>query len=267
MLLEIFNVEHGACSLITTDEGRRVMVDCGHNSTSNWLPGDHLVSQGITSIDLLVVTNYDEDHLSGFCNLVDRVNVRAIRRNRSVSPAAIRALKVENGIGPGTARLARELDVTYISSGHTELGSLSLQAFCNSYPGDFRDENNLSLVTFLSAYGKTLLFPGDIETEGWSRLLEQQAFRTQLARVSVLFASHHGRVSGICEEMFGDRLCRPYYIVISDKHKGFQTQETTNYYRSVSIGGHFRGEKRHVLTTRRDGKIEFNISPSSWGPI
>jgi hypothetical protein len=42
MYLEIFDVEHGACALINTSNGKRVMIDCGHNAATNWRPGYHL---------------------------------------------------------------------------------------------------------------------------------------------------------------------------------------------------------------------------------
>ena len=47
MLLDIFDVEHGACALITTSNGKRVMIDCGHNAATNWRPGSALVLAGI----------------------------------------------------------------------------------------------------------------------------------------------------------------------------------------------------------------------------
>jgi hypothetical protein len=34
MKLQIFDVEHGACSLLTADNNARVMIDCGHNATT-----------------------------------------------------------------------------------------------------------------------------------------------------------------------------------------------------------------------------------------
>ena len=266
MRLEVFDVEHGACALITTDEGKYVMIDCGHNSTTGWRPGDYLDTRQIRQIEALIVTNYDEDHVSGLPNLLDRVQVKFIRRNQSVSARAIRRLKSTDGMGSGIERLVDALEYEYTINGHADFGSLEVSTFRNQYPTDFEDENNLSLATFISAHGNTVLFPGDMETEGWRKLLKNRSFRDQLSKVSVLFASHHGRASGICEEMFSNGLCQPYYVVISDKHKGFQTQETTDFYRAVSKGGPFRGERRYVLTTRRDGKISFNFRPDGWGP-
>ncbi len=266
MLLEVFNVEHGACALITTDDGRYVMIDCGHNSTTDWKPGNFLAARQIREIEALIVTNYDEDHVSGFPNLIDKVHVNFIYRNGRVSTNAIRHMKSKEGMGPGIRRLVYELENVFINPGEVDFGSLNISMFSNSYPSDFKDENNLSLATFISVYGKTILFPGDMEADGWSKLLQNPSFRDRLSEVLVLFASHHGRASGICKDIFAHGLCKPYYVVISDKHKGFQTQETTDFYNEVAKGGPFRGDTRYVLTTRRDGNFSFNFRPDSWGP-
>lgn len=268
MNLEIFDVEHGACSLITTEEGKQIMIDCGHNASTGWMPGDYLVDRGITRIEALIVTNYDEDHVSGLPNLKDNVSVGWLYRNKSVTAAAIRNLKSDSGMGPGIERLIYEIENVFTGpSGGHDLESLKLVRFMNDYPTDFEDENNLSFVTFVKYQSHSILFPDDLQTAGWQKLLEKRSFRDEITGVSVLLAAHHGREDGVCEDVFGEHNCNPFYIVISDKSKGYQSQETTDYYRRVSRGGPFRGENRHVLTTRRDGNITFNFRSDGWGPI
>jgi beta-lactamase superfamily II metal-dependent hydrolase len=102
---EIFDVEHGACALITTSNGKRVMINCGHNATTGWKPGNALRRHNITYLDGLCVTNYDEDHVSGYPNLAESVFIGTLFRNPSVPPSAIRQLKSENGMGVGIERL------------------------------------------------------------------------------------------------------------------------------------------------------------------
>lgn len=264
MKLEIFDVEHGACSLITTDDNKHVLVDCGHNATTGWRPGDYLVGREIATVEALVITNYDEDHVSGFPNLRDQIAVNWLYRNNTVSAAAIRELKSKDGMGAGIERLVDEIENVFLHSGSCDLGSVELKVFRNEYLTDFDDENNLSLVTFVKYGTHSILFPGDLQTAGWEKLLEHQSFRDELASVTVFFASHHGRDNGICQDVFNGK-CEPFYVVISDRQKGFQSQETTDY-RGVSKGGPFRDENRHVLTTRKDGNISFDFASEGWGP-
>lgn len=96
MFLEILDVQHGACALIRTSCGRYVMVDCGDNTSTGWQPGTALLRRGITSLERLIITNYDEDHASGFTNLYANIAVSGLQRNGSVSAQIIHHLKKES---------------------------------------------------------------------------------------------------------------------------------------------------------------------------
>lgn len=270
MQLQIFDVEHGACALLTTDNGARVMIDCGHNATTGWKPGTYLRQNGIMSIDVLAITNYDEDHVSGINDLLEKVQVHHVWRNASVSPEVIRNLKSEDGMGPGVEGLVIALQriftgpPTAIGTG-LRLDGLQWNAFSLSYP-HFDDENNLSMVLFLRCHGVGVMFTGDLEKAGWREFLKDAGFRQALMNTNVFIASHHGRENGVCEEV-ADYLGSVFYVVISDKGYMYDTQETLPFYQRVARGGPFRSERqRRVLSTRSDGRIGFNFYPTSWGP-
>jgi beta-lactamase superfamily II metal-dependent hydrolase len=267
MNLTIFDVEHGACALLTCDNGQRLMLDCGHNASTGWKPGDYLASIGVGTLDMLAITNYDEDHVSGIDNLLKRVDVKLLLGNPTVSADVLTRLKSETGSGPGISLLANVL---------RGLGTPTWQWLgppvswnCNAYP-TFTDENNLSLALHLNLNGFGFLFPGDLESAGWKALLAARAeFRTAVKNTRVLMASHHGRLSGVCTELFNDYGCKPDLVVISDDYHQYDTQATTTYYKSKAAGIHnFRtaGTTRWVLTTRSDGTINFNF-PAGGGCI
>ena len=110
MILEIFDVEHGACALVTTSNGRRIMIDCGHNATTNWRPGTFLAGARIPRLDQLLITNYDEDHVSGYPDLLGKIAIDVLVRNPSVLPGTIRFLKTEDGMGNGIDLLVRSIE-------------------------------------------------------------------------------------------------------------------------------------------------------------
>ncbi len=269
MRLQIFDVEHGACSLLTADNNTRLMIDCGHNATTGWKPGTYLVQQGIPDLDMLAITNYDEDHASASADLFDKVRVAWLLRNASVSGATIKMLKREDGIGPGINRLAHVIDYVFTGPGapivqEPLFQGVTRQVFYNNYP-HFDDENNLSMVLFLKCNGTGVMFPGDLEKAGFQELLKLESFRQALLQTNVYVASHHGRENGCCEETVA-YLKNVYYVVISDKGYQYETQETLPFYQRIAKGGPFRSEpNRRVLTTRCDGRIGFEFTPESWG--
>src|SRR5271166_2096205 len=106
MKIQIFDVEHGGCALVTADNGARILIDAGHNGTTNWRPSTHLYNLGVSHLEQLIITNYDEDHASDLPNILRIVSVGVLTSNPSVSGDDLRKLKHSGGIGNGIATLA-----------------------------------------------------------------------------------------------------------------------------------------------------------------
>ena len=105
-----------------------------------------------------------------------------------------------------------------------------------------------------------------MEKAGWRRLLLNRTFVDMLSGVNIFIASHHGRENGYCEEVMN--LCPNLRVVIiSDKKKGFQSQETTDKYRQHTNGFNYYGTERHVLTTRSDGTMTFIIPTAGYANV
>jgi beta-lactamase superfamily II metal-dependent hydrolase len=133
-------------------------------------------------------------------------------------------------------------------------------------PPGFDDENNLSLVVFVRCGSHKFVFPGDMERAGWLALLRNPYFVAELRTVSVFVTSHHGRENGYCEEVM-DLCPNIQLVVISDKAKGYQSQETTDRYRARARGIIYNGDYRRVLTTRRDGHMCFTMPSIGLGSV
>lgn len=252
MEIRIFDVEHGFCAYIIADNGNVMLVDCGHNQSTGFRPSDYLPARGCSGIERLVISNYDEDHLSDLPYLRRRLPIQVLHRNRSISGEQLKRLKLVSGpIASGMESLLGMID-TYTSdvTNPPEFPETELAFFSNNFPS-FQDSNNLSLVTFLHYHAIHIVFPGDLEKFGWLTLLGQPSFREHLNRVNFLVASHHGRESGYCAEVFD--CCRPEIIIISDESIQYDTQETD--YRRHCEGIPWGDNRRYVLTTRADGMI------------
>lgn len=265
-MLQIFDVEHGQCSLFTGPTGDRLLIDAGHNSTTGWRPSLHLAYAGATKVDELILTNADEDHVSDLPQIVANFPVRILRRNPSVSAGTLRLLKAHGGMGGGINTLCSimggyDQPVTY----RPNFGGLQISSYCNRYP-DFADENNLSLVTILKWPGFSICYPGDMEVAGWRALVRDPLFCAEIARVDVLVASHHGRANGCSEELFQRTGWRPRAVIISDAGIQHATQETCEWYRSRSQGICVIGDprERRVITTRTDGTITFTFDSAGF---
>lgn len=261
MNIDIHDVGHGACAVITAHNGNRFMIDCGHSNSPLWRPS---LAYNRVPIEELVVSNYDDDHVSDLVNVIAQMPVRFIRTNTSVRADDLAFLKNrESGAGPGISRLQQWMKSVEGrgGSGSPDYGEgFDLRHYSNDYP-DFEDENNLSIATIVDCAGLKVLFTGDLETEGCEALLSNNEFLRDLSGVEVLVAPHHGRETGKSESLL--RIIRPTFVVMSDRDKIYDSQETVPWYSERTIGGHDgSGEFRKVFTTRSDGHMRLWQDPN-----
>lgn len=274
MVLRIWDVEHGACAMlhhsIGTSHGRLAMIDSG--DTDGWRPSTFIRNDlGRSRLDYLFITNADQDHMSDLQGLWDAgIDVQVWHRNPSLGPDAFRQIK-EQGGRPLTNDAKRYLhNLIYLVGPVAEpfdqnMGGITSSLFWNNYP-QFQTTNDLSLVVFINYGNFKILFPGDLEKTGWKALLQRADFRAELAGTDILVASHHGRENGFCEDIF--QYFTPSAVVISDKAMEHETQETVPDYRAVVRDQGVRVattlKDRHVLTTRRDGWIQFRVDENNY---
>jgi beta-lactamase superfamily II metal-dependent hydrolase len=272
MALRIWDVEHGACAMLHHTlngiAGRLAMIDSG--DTRDWTPAGFIRDNlGRTQLDYLFITNADQDHMSGLQGLWDAgINVQVMHHNPTFGPAAFEAAKRESGpLTRDAQRYLQNLRTFTAPIEHpfnTSMGGITMAMFWNPWPY-FMTTNDLSLVVFIRYGPFGILFPGDLEGAGWRNCLQEQVFRDMLRDVDILVASHHGRESGYCEEVF--EYCHPQAVVMSDKAIVHDTQGMTQTYRNHVIRYHpdgvlvrSSGNRRHVLTTRTDGWIQFEVN-------
>ena len=244
------------------------MIDSGSSPEFN--PSAAIRSLGRDVLDYLFITNADQDHMSDLKGLEDAgIYVDTLIRNPSYTGDQIWAVKRTSGPLTDDAQWYVNACSTYtrgppVVPFDQGMGGITYKSFWNSYGtglGKFTDTNNLSLVVFIKYGSFKMLFPGDIERAGWLELLKRSDFRAELIGTDILMASHHGRESGYCEEIF--QYFAPSCVVISDKAKVHQTQETVPDYRKVvnakGVKVRTTMKDRHVLTTRRDGHIVIDV--------
>jgi beta-lactamase superfamily II metal-dependent hydrolase len=266
MKIEIFNVRHGHCTVITAPNGRRIMLDCGTRWDDDdfWTPSLHYFGE---RFEYVIPLNLDEDHLADFGNVQKNCQVATIMTNLSIGPREFAEMK-KAGMGRGTTAYYNWLTGLPQPGGGSGLspdfGAMEVRGYRNSY-GAFTKSNDLSLAIFVKMGAFKILFAGDLEGPGWCGLLKDSQFVAELASVTVLVASHHGRRSG-CHDPLFDHMT-PHIVIISDDEKQHDTQETHGYYHwrcnGIPVIGTDR--RRHVYTTRSDGNMHIDVrADSSW---
>ena len=256
MRFEILNVEHGFAAYAIARDGSVFLFDCGYSPTSR--PSEYLRAQGIKVIRRLFVTNYDEDHIADLPMLRQYFKIKILTRNFSINSAQLRKLKTPP-ISSAMDELLEMIDsyTGVVSGDQLEPSGIRVQTFHNNYPS-FTDTNNLSLLNFLDIGDVSFVLPGDLERPGWLELLKNSQVRALLRRINIFVASHHGRESGYCKEVFN--YCSPQFVIMSDGPVQYGTQKMAGIYGQHATGGWFNGQIRKVLTTRNDGNLLWQIN-------
>jgi beta-lactamase superfamily II metal-dependent hydrolase len=235
------------------------LFDCGYDGDLPFYPSRYFASKGVTRISTLVLSHFDQDHVSNLPALREKVKIESVYRNGTIPSRVIREQKQQSGLL--TTAMTSALDIherwtTPISQPHN-YGGVEVRFFYNSYPS-FTDMNNLSVVTFLNYEGCGIVVPGDLECAGWEKLLERPDFCECLRKTNFFIASHHGRNEGYSEAVFD--YCNPHIILLSDKSIVHESQEH-DYAKHARGIPWSNGQIRRVLTTRCDCHIRLTKLP------
>ncbi len=259
MNIQIFDVEHGNCALITTPNGKHVLVDCGHNETTGFRPSSYLAALGLDGhsrrLTKLIVSNVDQDHISDLTNVYTALRPELLSRNKHIDRSFLNIVKEDI-----TDAMSSYIDMheTYTAPATPDFGGVTFNAF-HHHPNQFDNTNDLSMVTFVQYGPLKVVFPGDLSRAAWLEFLKNQSFVEQLNQTNVFIASHHGREDGYCAEVFSH--CKPHLILISDENIKYDTQQDVSY--SSHAPGRLFGDgvNRKVLTTRNNGMITLSLAP------
>ena len=265
MKIAILDVGHGNCAMIMPGDGRVIMVDCGIKVT------DFILAQEYSPfIDKLIISHFDEDHVSALPRLVRFPGIGSIISNPTIDHKKLKMMKAVAGMHKGVKfahRLLKNFEAGVIGKVPI-LSKISMRYYCNLYCDEINEMNNLSVAVFVY-FGKfSILFPGDLEEKGWLNLLGFESFRRDLNNVNVLVASHHGRENGQCKKVFD--FCKPEVIIYSDDPIIHATQITNPWYYDKASGiidrrttqSKLYPKYRSVVTTRKDGSLLIDAKKS-----
>lgn len=279
--VSVLDVGQGDAILIRTGSGKHILIDGGgtvsfRKQEEKWRErGDPfevgrkvlvplLKQRGIRSLDLVIATHLDTDHIGGLRAVVDSVPVKRIWWNGTIS----RSQPALELLG---AALKRDIPMYRVEAGTswTPDGSSKLDVWWpepkedDSIP-EAANQNETSVSVLLTLYGRTFLFPGDIGQQSEQRMTAGQppdCYRSVVAGVpdngrqclDVLKAGHHGSKGSTSAQWL--RFWQPAYTVISaGKDNIYRHPHPDTLVRLAATGS-------GVWRTDRDGEIRFAVNP------
>lgn len=209
MRLTMLDVGQGQCILLENG-GRTVAVDCGKDDESGEALARLLLTRGEMTLDVLILTHFDTDHVGGAVQLFSRVEVGAIFAPDIGDDSGKREELL-------TSAAAYDIPV-YLLTADASLelrdGTISLFA-----PVGSATDNN-GLAALLSVCDCDILITGDMDANAERRLLASHT----LPDLEVLVAGHHGSKYSTCEALLEATTPEVVLISVGSNSYGHPTQ-------------------------------------------
>lgn len=189
-------------SILIQSKGETYLVDCGGSSDKNAADcaANQLLGQGVSKIDGVILTHYDDDHTGGLSYFLQRIDAEIL-----YLPVDNRELPVALPEGQKTQILTQ---ITEIPIG---IGKLTL------IPGEISETgNDCSTCVLFQAKECDILITGDRSSIGERELISQ----LELPKLEVLLAGHHGSESSTGFDLL--EATQPDTVIISvDKNNNY----------------------------------------------
>lgn len=235
--LTLLSVGAGQCTVVHLPSGKTVLIDAGSSSIADLarkVITPYLKHAGLRRIDALFISHANHDHFSAAADLVSRYNIPTIYTTpHFADPAAqlfLQTLPTPPKSLASGQRLVLDPDTTLEVLWPPAAGALK--------------PNDTSLVLRLTCFGRSILFPGDVQQAAQSSLLSQP----DILRSDVLIAPHHGGLEPTTERFLA--AVQPQFILSSNDRTLTQKQRQLD-----KLAG-----STSLYRTHRDGAITLTIN-------
>jgi competence protein ComEC len=197
-----------------------------------------LNNQGISSLDYLMISHFDADHVGGMPHLLKRKEV-----NKVLIPPFKEKTELHNVLEKEIKK--KNIKFSFLSSGISFNIANCRIDILNPETDNLKEDRNENSIVFLLTYKEnTFLFTGDLSKKGEKRIVKKY----NLSEVDVLKAGHHGSKTS-SGEIFLNQI-KPKIIIISVGRNNFghPSAEVIERYNKKSI---------KYLRTDQNGMIKF----------
>lgn len=203
-----------------------------------------LRGQGISSVDLLVLTHGHEDHVGEVCKLADRFRVKQAVYGGAVDQEQIMkdSLRCLNEQGTSISRGQR---------GMAWYESESAFRIIHPESEGTLSENDLSLVLDAQIGGVNFLFTGDIESEAEAELIQEELIRP----IHILKVSHHGSHTSSGEAFLSRAMPAISIISVGENNRyGHPHEEVVERLSQFGAGSFSTADSGAVQIRAKNGK-------------
>jgi competence protein ComEC len=245
-VVAFIDVGQGDAIFIRTPSGHQVLIDGGRSGLPVLRALGELMPFYDRSIDLVIATHPDEDHIGGLNDVFERYDVELFLR-----PAATSSTRAFSSLlGLVSAHQIPEKIVT--ENGLVDFGDRAkLYILYPDSPVVHEDTNTYSIITKFSYASSSVLLMGDAPIEIEDYLVKKYG---NFLDGDILKAGHHGSKYSSSENFV--RLVSPEYSIISAGAKNSYGHPSPSV---MKILQEYGGE---ILETAKNGTLKFQSTAS-----
>ena len=196
------DVGQGDSTLIVTPNHKTILIDGGGSEESDYDIGEnvlipYLLARGINSLDYIIVSHFDTDHVGGLFSVLEELNVKnaVISKQFENSENYKKFIKIAN---------EKKVNVIEVQKGDKLKIEKDLYFDIlwpnNSKPILENTLNNNSIVCKLCYKNFSMFFTGDIEKVAEKQILEEYKNTLEIFSVNILKVGHHGSKTSSIQE-------------------------------------------------------------------
>ena len=196
-----FDVEKSDSILITYND-KNILIDTSKEDYSDRVI-DYLNKYKVKTIDYLIITHYDKDHVGGASKIIDNFDIKNVYQSSYIKNSEyynnyVNSLKEKN-ITPFT------ISDEYVF----EIDDLKFKIYGTNMIYENDTSNNSSLVISLKYKNNSFLFAGDIEEDRIEDLINQNIDSHDLIKMP-----HHGNYNKKIDNLINK--INPKYAIITN---------------------------------------------------
>jgi competence protein ComEC len=249
----MLDIGQGDCNVVTVGSGKTLMIDCGSSSEKEigrYIVIPFLKYNGINTVDTVILTHADSDHINGLEEMLSMSDTGGIRIRNLIIPGEknmnekfirLQALAKSKGIRCLTFNAG-----DFLKAGMADLNCLSPEKGFSA-----EDENEYSIVLKLTYGDFSGLFTGDVQGTAEEKLISKLDFSN---RLTLLKVAHHGSRNSTPSKFLNK--VRPKYSLISVcKHSRYHHphKELIERLRNVGTDIHSTADEG-AITVKTNGK-------------
>lgn len=206
LTVRFFDMGKADAMLITAPSGEQILIDAGTNKGGKKL-AERFAKDGVNTIDLMIITHFDKDHVGGADKVLESVPVA-----RVIMPGYAKESKQYTQFMDALSQSPKtQVDILSAKGEKTfEFGDIALRITAaqeTDYGID--EENDFSLAAYLTYDETKFLFTGDAEDARQTELL-----RAGDIACDVLKVPYHGRAVDVSAAFLS--ACHPKIAFITD---------------------------------------------------